>query len=199
MRNKVINLVENFYMCVVMSIKFWWLILRNFIICGLVAGIHGAMSYFASPKEEKDLHQKINSDVHYKLSYASILSAAAAFLTSLNCLVAIAIKFNSNNVLLIVSFWILFSWLILLLTFITELSLVCVKYNFNNDQKYYLRSIVLFIRCPQLTLTTIVCWLITGILIIKQPIIGIFIMPGVIMAIINSLYQKMESQQLLPN
>ena len=77
MRSKVIRAVEYFYKCVMMSIKFWWLIIRNFVICGMAAGIHGAMAYFASPKEEKDLHQKINSDVHFNLTNSQFLSAAA--------------------------------------------------------------------------------------------------------------------------
>lgn len=181
-----------------MSIKFWWLIIRNFVICGMVAGIHGAMAYFASPKEEKDLHQKINSDVHFNLTNSQFLSAAAILLLSL-CWTAGLLLSRTPNMVLSVAFWILAIWSILILTFLTELGIVVTVNEFNDDKKYYLRSVILFIRCPQLTLTTMVLWVVTGLLIVKQPVIGVLVMPGLVMAVISSMYKKLEKQQLLPN
>lgn len=198
MRSKVIRAVEYFYKCVMMSIKFWWLIIRNFVICGMVAGIHGAMAYFASPKEEKDLHQKINSDVHFNLTNSQFLSAAAILLLSL-CWTAGLLLSRTPNMVLSVAFWILAIWSILILTFLTELGIVVTVNEFNDDKKYYLRSVILFIRCPQLTLTTMVLWVVTGLLIVKQPVIGVLVMPGLVMAVISSMYKKLEKQQLLPN
>lgn len=198
MRSKVIRAVEYFYKCVMMSIKFWWLIIRNFVICGMAAGIHGAMAYFASPKEEKDLHQKINSDVHFNLTNSQFLSAAAILLLSL-CWTAGLLLSRTPNMVLSVAFWILAIWSILILTFLTELGIVVTVNEFNDDKNYYLRSVILFIRCPQLTLTTMVLWVVTGLLIVKQPVIGVLVMPGLVMAVISSMYKKLEKQQLLPN
>lgn len=198
MRSKVIRAVEYFYKWVMMSIKFWWLIIRNFVICGMAAGIHGAMAYFASPKEEKDLHQKINSDVHFNLTNSQFLSAAAILLLSL-CWTAGLLLSRTPNMVLSVAFWILAIWSILILTFLTELGIVVTVNEFNDDKKYYLRSVILFIRCPQLTLTTMVLWVVTGLLIVKQPVIGVLVMPGLVMAVISSMYKKLEKQQLLPN
>lgn len=198
MRSKVIRAVEYFYMCVMMSIKFWWLIVRNFIICGIAAGIHGAMAYFASPKEEKDLHQKVNSDVHFNLTNNQFLSAIAVLLLSLCWTAGLLLK-RTPNMVLSVAFWILAIWSILFLTFLTELGIVATVDKFNDDKKYYLRSVALFIRCPQLTLTTMVLWVVTGLLIVKQPVIGILVMPGLVMAVVSSVYKKLEKQQLLPN
>lgn len=198
MRSKVIRAVEYFYKCVMMSIKFWWLIIRNFVICGMAAGIHGAMAYFASPKEEKDLHQKINSDVHFNLTNSQFLSAAAILLLSL-CWTAGLLLSRTPNMVLSVAFWILAIWSILILTFLTELGIVVTVNEFNDNKKYYLRSVILFIRCPQLTLTTMVLWVVTGLLIVKQPVIGVLVMPGLVMAVISSMYKKLEKQQLLPN
>lgn len=199
MRSKVIRAVEYFYMCVMMSVKFWWLIVRNFIICGIATGIHGAIAYFASPKEEKDLHQKINSDVHFNLANINLLSATAILLISLCWTTGLLLKHTLPNMVLSATFWILAIWSVLVLTFLTELGLVATINNFDNDKKYYLRSVVLFIRCPQLTLTTMVLWIITGVLLVKQPVIGILIMPGLVMAVISALYKKLSDQQLLPN
>lgn len=199
MRSKVIRAVEYFYMCVMMSVKFWWLIVRNFIICGIATGIHGAIAYFASPKEEKDLHQKINSDVHFNLANINLLSATAILLISLCWTTGLLLKHTLPNMVLSATFWILAIWSVLVLTFLTELGLVATINNFDNDKKYYLRSVVLFIRCPQLTLTTMVLWIITGVLLVKQPVIGILIMPGLVMAVISTLYKKLSDQQLLPN
>lgn len=199
MRSKVIRAVEYFYMCVMMSVKFWWLIVRNFIICGIATGIHGAIAYFASPKEEKDLHQKINSDVHFNLANINLLSATAILLISLCWTTGLLLKHTLPNMVLSATFWILAIWSVLVLTFLTELGLVATINNFNNDKKYYLRSVVLFIRCPQLTLTTMVLWIITGVLLVKQPVIGILVMPGLVMAVISTLYKKLSDQQLLPN
>lgn len=198
MRSKVIRAVEYFYMCVMMSIKFWWLIVRNFIICGIAAGIHGAMAYFASPKEEKDLHQKVNSDVHFDLTNSQFLSAVAILLLSLCWTAGLLLK-KTPNMVLSVAFWILAIWSILFLTFLTELGIVATVDKFNDDKKYYLRSVALFIRCPQLTLTTMVLWVVTGLLIVKQLVIGILVMPGLVMAVVSSMYKKLEKQQLLPN
>ena len=199
MRSKVIRAVEYFYMCVMMSVKFWWLIVRNFIICGIATGIHGAIAYFASPKEEKDLYQKINSDVHFNLANIKLLSATAILLISLCWTTGLLLKHTLPNMVLSATFWILAIWSVLFLTFLTELGLVATINNFDNDKKYYLRSVVLFIRCPQLTLTTMVLWIITGVLLVKQPVIGILVMPGLVMAVISTLYKKLSDQQLLPN
>lgn len=98
-----------------------------------------------------------------------------------------------------VTFWILAIWSILILTFLTELGIVATVNEFNDNKKYYLRSVALFIRCPQLTLTTMVLWVVTGLLIVKQPVIGVLVMPGLVMAVISSMYKKLEKQQLLPN
>lgn len=186
-------------MCVMMSIKFWWLIIRNFVICGIATGIHGAMAYFASPKEEKDLHQKINSDVHFNLINANLLSAAAMLLISLCWTTGLLLKKTSPSMVLSAAFWILAIWSVLVLAFLTELGLVVTVDKFNDDKKYYLRSVILFIRCPQLTLTAIVLWTITGLLITKQPVIGVLVMPGLVMAIVNNLYRKLADRQLLPD
>lgn len=199
MRSKVIKAVEYFYMCVMMSIKFWWLIIRNFVICGIAAGIHGAMAYFASPKEEKDLHQKINSDVHFNLINVQFLSAATILLLSLCWTAGLLLKRTSPSMVLSAAFWILAIWSVLVLTFLTILGIVTSVDKFNDDKKYYLRSVVLFIRCPQLTLTTMVLWVVTGLLIVKQPVIGVLVMPGLLMAIINNMYKKLEDHQLLPD
>lgn len=199
MRSKVIKAVEYFYMCVMMSIKFWWLIIRNFVICGIAAGIHGAMAYFASPKEEKDLHQKINSDVHFNLINVQFLSAATMLLLSLCWTAGLLLKRTSPSMVLSAAFWILAIWSVLVLTFLTILGIVTSVDKFNDDKKYYLRSVVLFIRCPQLTLTTMVLWVVTGLLIVKQPVIGVLVMPGLLMAIINNMYKKLEDHQLLPD
>lgn len=199
MRSKVIRAVEYFYMCVMMSIKFWWLIIRNFVICGMAAGIHGAMAYFASPKEEKDLHQKINSDVHFNLTNVNFLSATAMLLISLCWTAGLLLKRTSPSMVLSAAFWILAIWSVLILTFLTELGLVATVDKFDDDKKYYLRSVALFIRCSQLTLTAMVLWVVTGLLISKQPVIGVLVMPGLVMAIVNNLYKKLEDQQLLPN
>lgn len=182
-----------------MSVKFWWLIVRNFIICGIATGIHGAIAYFASPKEEKDLYQKINSDVHFNLANINLLSATAILLISLCWTTGLLLKHTLPNMVLSATFWILAIWSVLFLTFLTELGLVATINNFDNDKKYYLRSVVLFIRCPQLTLTTMVLWIITGVLLVKQPVIGILVMPGLVMAVISTLYKKLSDQQLLPN
>lgn len=185
-------------MCVMMSVKFWWLIIRNFVICGIAAGIHGVMAYFASPKEEKDLHQKVNSDVHFKLNNVQFLSAAVMLLLSL-CWTAGILLRRTPNMVLSAAFWILAIWSILVLTYLTELGIVATVNEFNDDKKYYLRGIVLFIRCPQLTLTIMVLWVVTGLLIAKQPVIGVLVMPGLLMAVVSSMYKKLEKQQLLPN
>ena len=199
MRSKVIKAVEYFYMCVMMSIKFWWLIIRNFVICGIAAGIHGAMAYFASPKEEKDLHQKINSDVHFNLINVQFLSAATMLLLSLCWTAGLLLKRTSPSMVLSAAFWILAIWSVLVLTFLTILGIVTSVDKFNDDKKYYLRSVVLFIRCPQLTLTTMVLWVVTGLLIVKQPVIVVLVMPGLLMAIINNMYKKLGDHQLLPD
>lgn len=199
MRSKVIKAVEYFYMCVMMSIKFWWLIIRNFVICGMAAGIHGAMAYFASPKEEKDLHQKINSDAHFNLINANLLSAAATLLLSLCWTAGLLLKKTSPSMVLSAAFWILAIWSVLVLTFLTELGITTTVDKFNDDKKYYLRSVVLFIRCPQLTLTAAVLWVVTGLLIAKQPVIDILVMPGLVMAIVDNLYRKLADRQLLPD
>lgn len=199
MRSKVIKAVEYFYMCVMMSIKFWWLIIRNFVVCGIAAGIHGAMAYFASPKEEKDLHQKINSDVHFNLINVQFLSAATMLLLSLCWTAGLLLKRTSPSMVLSAAFWILAIWSVLVLTFLTILGIVTSVDKFNDDKKYYLRSVVLFIRCPQLTLTTMVLWVVTGLLIVKQPVIGVLVMPGLLMAIINNMYKKLGDHQLLPD
>ena len=199
MRSKVIKAVEYFYMCVMMSIKFWWLIIRNFVICGIAAGIHGAMAYFASPKEEKDLHQKINSDVHFNLINVQFLSAATMLLLSLCWTAGLLLKRTSPSMVLSAAFWILAIWSVLVLTFLTILGIVTSVDKFNDDKKYYLRSVVLFIRCPQLTLTTMVLWVVTGLLIVKQPVIGVLVMPGLLMTIINNMYKKLGDHQLLPD
>ena len=199
MRSKVIKAVEYFYMCVMMSIKFWWLIIRNFLICGIAAGIHRAMAYFPSPKEEKDLHQKINSDVHFNLINVQFLSAATMLLLSLCWTAGLLLKRSSPSMVLSAAFWILAYWSVLVLSFLTILGIVTSVDKFNDDKKYYLRSVVLFIRCPQLTLTTMVLWVVTGLLIVKQPVIGVLVMPGLLMAIINNMYKKLGDHQLLPD
>lgn len=165
----------------------------------MAAGIHGAMAYFASPKEEKDLHQKINSDVHFNLTNVNFLSATAMLLISLCWTAGLLLTRTSPSMVLSAAFWILAIWSVLILTFLTELGLVATVDKFDDDKKYYLRSVALFIRCPQLTLTAMVLWVVTGLLISKQPVIGVLVMPGLVMAIVNNLYKKLEDQQLLPN
>lgn len=198
MRGKVIKIVENFYMCVVMSIKFWWIMIRNFLLLGLAPSIYGAMSYFASPQEDRDLHQKINSDIHCSMPNVNVLSFVSFLLLSLWATVVILVR-RSPSMILSVAFWVLASWAILLLAFLTILGLILTVDNFTETKQFYLNSVKLFIRCPQLTLTVIVLWIITGLLIIKQPIIGLLIMPGLTMAITSNFYRKLAEHQLLPD
>lgn len=172
--------------------------IRNFLLLGLAPSIHGAMSYFTSPQEDRDLHQKINSDIHCGLPNVNVLSFVSFLLLSLWATVGILVR-RSPNMILSVAFWVLASWAILLLAFLTILGLILTVDNFTETKQFYLNSVKLFIRCPQLTLTVIVLWIITGLLIIKQPIIGLLIMPGLTMAITSNFYRKLAEHQLLPD
>lgn len=78
MRNNVIKIVEKIYTWALMSVKFWWINIKNWIIYGLVNAMYACMLYFLS--NEKDLHQKLNDDTHITLKKASLMSAVSTIL-----------------------------------------------------------------------------------------------------------------------
>lgn len=200
MRNRVIKAVEWFYLCVMMSIKFWWVLIKNFIVYGIVNAISSIILYYASPKEEKDLHQKLNTDTKCNLEKSGVLSVVTTFLISMWIALAIlVVKTRANNIIIAVGFWIFAAWSILMLTYIVNLGLVMAIESHDVSKDYYLRAIVYMIKFPQISIMTALLWIVMCLLIIKNAVIAVFIMPGLIAAIVCKTYRMIEEKNKLSN
>lgn len=200
MRSRTIKAVEWFYLCVMMSIKFWWVLIKNFIVYGIVDAIASIILYYATPVENRDLHQKLNVDNHFDLKNSKLFSLLATLLIS--CWIALAVlvvRTRAANPLTSVLFWVFAAWTILLLTYLVDLSLVKSKEKYSSYKDYYLRAVVLFLRCPQITLTTIFLLIAISLLFIKNAVIAVLIMPGVIAACVCHTYNLLEDREKLPN
>lgn len=196
MRSRTIKAVEWFYLCVMMSIKFWWVLLKNLIVYGLTDAIASITLYYATPKEDRDLHQKFKYDNHFSLKGSKLLSLIAAFLISLwIALAVLVVRTRATNVVISVSFWIVAIWTLLYITYIVELTLVKAEEQYRTDKEYYLRAVVLMLRNMQITLTIFVLLIVMTLFLIKNAVIAILIMPGMIAACVCHLYELLAEKQ----
>ena len=102
-----------------MSIKFWWVLIKKFIVYGLTDAISSVILYYATDPKDRDLHQKFKYDNHFELKGSKILSIIAAFMISLwIALAVIVVRIRANNVVISLCFWIIAIWTIILLTYI---------------------------------------------------------------------------------
>lgn len=194
--NKVIKIVENIYLWVLMSVKFWWILLKNFLVYGVAAALNGEMLFFTSKDEERVSHQKLNSDTKFNLKYSKLISLITSFMVSIwiACAIFIA-KTHLHNTVLGIIFWICAAWSVLLLTYLVELGLVNATQDYEQDKSYYIQAFIYFVRQPQLTITIAVLWVVLTIFIIKNAVIAIFIMPGLIGAITARIYRGLVENQ----
>lgn len=196
MRSKVINIVEKFYICVLMSVKFWWVLIKNFVVYGLAAATTSIVTYYITPEEDRDLHQKVNTDTKLNLKFSGIISIVATFLIScwIASLVMIA-KTHSDNLFLIIFFWISAAWSIVILTYLIDLGLAKSTEEYNNDKFYYIKAAMYFLRTPQITLTVAVLWIVMSIFIVKNAVIAVFVMPGFIAGVTGKLYRLLNEKR----
>lgn len=179
-----------------MSIKFWWVLLKNLIVYGLTDAIASITLYYATPKEDRDLHQKFKYDNHFSLKGSKLLSLIAAFLISLwIALAVLVVRTRATNVVISVSFWIVAIWTLLYITYIVELTLVKAEEQYRTDKEYYLRAVVLMLRNMQITLTIFVLLIVMTLFLIKNAVIAILIMPGMIAACVCHLYELLAEKQ----
>lgn len=183
-----------------MSIKFWWVLLRNFIVYGITDAIASVVLYYATPVRDRDLHQKFKVDNHFSLKGSKVLSLIATLLISLWIAFAIlVVRTRAANILISICFWVFAIWSVLLLAYIIDLTLVKAKEKYETAREYYLRAIVLFMRCPQITLTNIVLLIVISLLFVKNAVIAVLIMPGVITACVCHIYIELADKEKLPN
>lgn len=200
MRSRTIKAVEWFYLCVMMSIKFWWVLIRNLIAYGLADAIASVILYYATPKEDRDLHQKFRNDNHFNLKGSKVLSLIATFLISLwIALAVLVVRTRAANIVISVSFWIVAIWTLLYITYIVELTLVKAEEKYQIDKEYYLRAVVLMLRNMQLTLTIVVLLIVMTLFFIKNAVIAVLIMPGIIAACVCRLYELLAEKQRIYN
>lgn len=179
-----------------MSIKFWWVLIRNLIAYGLADAIASVILYYATPKEDRDLHQKFRNDNHFNLKGSKVLSLIATFLISLwIALAVLVVRTRAANIVISVSFWIVAIWTLLYITYIVELTLVKAEEKYQIDKEYYLRAVVLMLRNMQLTLTIVVLLIVMTLFFIKNAVIAVLIMPGIIAACVCRLYELLAEKQ----
>ena len=63
------------------------------------------------------------------------------------------------------------------------------------DKEYYLRAVVLMLRNMQLTLTIVVLLIVMTLFFIKNAVIAVLIMPGIIAACVCRLYELLAEKQ----
>lgn len=183
-----------------MSIKFWWVLLKNFIVYGLTDAISSVILYYATPKQDRDLHQKFKIDNHFNLKGSKILSLVATFLISLwIALAVLVVKTRATNILISVGFWVIAAWTLIYLTYIVELTLIKAKEKYKTDKDYYLRAVVMMLRSPQITLTILVLLVVMTLLFIKNAVIAVLIMPGAVAACICHIYELLAEKQRIYN
>ena len=191
-----LNHMRFLYLCVMMSIKFWWVLIKKFIVYGLTDAISSVILYYATDPKDRDLHQKFKYDNHFELKGSKILSIIAAFMISLwIALAVIVVRTRANNVVISLCFWIIAIWTIILLTYIVELTLVKAKEQAMNTKNYYLKALFMLFHCPQITITTITLLVTITLLFIKNAVIAVLIMPGVIAACVCHTYNLLIEKE----
>lgn len=78
-----------------------------------------------------------------------------------------------------------------MLAYLSEVSLLMADPKNPSLKKVYMKALVLFFHTPILTITAAMLWLLTSVLIIKSPIIGFFIMPGLTCDILVKVYRSL--------
>lgn len=190
LRNRVIKAVEWFYICVKMSVKFWWVLIRNFIAYGIAAAIYSIIRYYMTPNKDRDLHQSFKDDNKLSLKNSGFVSLIATFLISMwIAFTVLLIRTHSQNLIIAVGFWIFAIWSILMLVYLVDLSIVFITQESASVKSYYINAFVYLVRMPQITLTIIVLLTLTCIFIMKNAVIAVFIMPGIIAASVCRTYK----------
>lgn len=196
MRSRTIKAVQWFYLCVMISIKFWWVLIKNFIVYGLTDAISSVILYYATDPKDRDLHQKFKYDNHFNLKGSKILSIVAAFMISLwIALAVLVIRTRARNIVISLCFWIIAAWTIILLTYIVELTLVKAVDQLDKAKDYYFRAMYMFLHYPQITITTIVLLIAITLLVIKNAVIAVLIMPGIIAACVCHIYTLLVEKE----
>lgn len=193
MRNQVIKSVQWFYICVIMSIKFWWIILKHIIVYGIVAATTGVIIYYSCSKEEKDLHQSINKDTVCKLSKSGYISFIASLLISIwTAVTFLIIKWHFTNIIIVLMFLIFTIWSIILLTYIINLGLILANKKYKTSKQYYLEALINIIKMPQLSVMIVLLWIVFCILFVKNVVIAFLVMPGVFAACVCKAYKMIQ-------
>ncbi|AZN76219.1 hypothetical protein CXB72_03285 [Lactobacillus acidophilus] len=190
LRNRVIKAVEWFYLCVMMSIKFWWVLIKNYIVYGYAAAVYSIIRYYMTPNKDRDLHQKFKVDNKLPLKNSGLVSLITTFLISMwIAFMILLIQTHSQNLIIAVGFWVFAIWSVLMLAYLVDLSIVFITQKYDTARSYYIKAFVYLVRMPQITLTTIILLILTCIFIMKNAVIAVFIMPGIIVASVCKTYR----------
>ncbi len=102
---------------------------------------------------------------------------------------------NNNHFVISFIFWILSIWLILLGVYISMLGLVWATKHYDKDVEYYAQAFADVFRKPQLSLTALTFWLIIYLIGIRNPILLLLFLPGLLIMVETGIYKKLKERK----
>lgn len=196
-RKKIIWLVERFYECVRLTLMTWWILIKNFLVYGLLDVSCLLTSYMMQPENQRDSIRVYLEKKKINLSKRRIISfiISLIFIAWLCSYIFLLRNTNSTHSVISFVFWILGIWLILLGVYISMLGIVWSTEQYEKDIEYYAQAFADVFRKPILSLTALTFWLIIYLVGIRNPILLIFVLPGLLIMVKTGIYKKLKERE----
>ena len=195
-RKKVIWLVERFYECVRLTLMVWWILIKNFLVYGLIDTSCLLTSYMMRPENERDSIKIFIKEKNVNLKNSKIVSFAISMLfIAWICMYIILLK--NNRIFLVVrfTFSVLTIWMILIGVYISMLGLTWATTNYSSSIEYYAQAFANIFRQPIISLTSLTFWLIIYLIGIRNLIVLFFILPGLLIMVKTGIYKKLQERK----
>lgn len=195
-RKKIIWIVERFYECVRLTLMTWWIFIKNFLVYGLIDTSCLLTSYMLQPEDKRDSIKVYLESTKVNLKYRKIVSfiISVMFITWL-CTYILLLRNKKISSVISFIFWILSIWLVLLGVYVSILGLTWSTNTYKNAIEYYAQAFANFFREPLISLTCLTFWLLIYLISVRNPILLIFVLPGLLIMVKTGMYKKLQERK----
>lgn len=197
-KKKIIWLVERFYEAVRLTIMTWWIFIKNILFYGLIDVTCYLTSYMIQPVNKRDSIRNYLRRTKVNLKYRKIVSFIASILFIIwFCLYLYIWRYKTSSLPISMAFWIVSAWLIIIGVYTSMLGIVWSTNHFENDVQYYAETFVEILKNPLITLISLTFWLAIYLLGIRNIVVLLLILPGLLIEVKTGVYKKIEEKKKL--
>lgn len=195
-RRRIIWLVERFYECVRLTLMTWWIFIKNFLVYGLLDASCLLTSYMMQKENKRDSIKVYLENTKIDLKNRKVISFIISILFIFwFCIYIVLLKNRQISPIISFVFWILGIWLILIGVYVSMLGLTWATNNYQSDVDYYAQAFANIFKEPLISLTALTFWLMFYLISIRNPILLIFVLPGLLIMVKVGIYKKLQERE----